>query len=94
MPMYEFVCSACGRRFEELVAVGTTTATCPGCGARGAERVLSPAATPFQLVKSRGEARKQERSNASMRKRAKEGFKARRRRAREQARRGGGDGGG
>lgn len=41
MPIYEFECNRCGGLFEELVAVGTTAATCPACGAEGAERRLS-----------------------------------------------------
>ncbi|MFN8151275.1 MAG: zinc ribbon domain-containing protein [Solirubrobacterales bacterium] len=41
MPIYEFECAECGERFEELSAAGTETATCPACGAAGAERRLS-----------------------------------------------------
>ena len=41
MPIYEFECGACGERFEELTAAGTEVATCPACGAEGAERRLS-----------------------------------------------------
>ena len=41
MPIYEFECAACGERFEELSAAGTESATCPACGAEGAERRLS-----------------------------------------------------
>ena len=39
--MYEFECGECGERFEELLPVGTESATCPACGAEGAERKLS-----------------------------------------------------
>ena len=41
MPIYEFECAECGERFEELSAAGTESATCPTCGAEGAERRLS-----------------------------------------------------
>ena len=41
MPIYEFECAECGERFEELSAAGTEAATCPACGAEGAERRLS-----------------------------------------------------
>ena len=90
MPMYEFLCAACGERFEELVAAGTEAAPCPACGRDGATRVLSAQATPFRLVKGRGDTRKQERKNADLGRRTKAEFKERRRRARERSR--GGDG--
>lgn len=41
MPIYEFECGECDERFEELSPAGTQTATCPSCGAAGAERRLS-----------------------------------------------------
>lgn len=85
--MYEFRCRACGERFESLVAVGTDAAPCPACGAEGAERVLSPQAAPMRLVRTPRENRRQEARNAQLRRRTKEAFKARRRRAREAARR-------
>jgi putative FmdB family regulatory protein len=90
MPIYEFLCAACGERFEELVAAGTESASCRACAARGAERVLSAQATPFRLVKGPGDTRKQERRNAELGRRAKADFKERRRRAREPS--GGADG--
>jgi len=35
MPLYEYTCRECGRRFEVLQRVGSdgTGVTCPGCGA-------------------------------------------------------------
>jgi putative FmdB family regulatory protein len=60
MPMYEFVCPRCGRRFERLAGAGTQREDCPQCGAADAERVLSPVAPPARLVKSAGTARKVE----------------------------------
>jgi putative FmdB family regulatory protein len=41
MPIYEFECGGCGERFEELVAAGTESASCPACGTENAERRLS-----------------------------------------------------
>ena len=34
MPLYEYTCRECGRRFEVLQRVGSdgTGVTCPGCG--------------------------------------------------------------
>ena len=83
MPIYEFRCDRCGERFEALVAAGTGSARCRNCGAEGAERVLSAQAAPFGLVRSGGEARRQEGRNAELRRRTKADFKARRGRARD-----------
>lgn len=41
MPIYEFECSKCGTRFEELVQVGGT-APCPECKSSEVERRFSP----------------------------------------------------
>lgn len=41
MPIYEFECSECGARFEDLVAAGTTEAPCRECGAQDARRIVS-----------------------------------------------------
>jgi putative FmdB family regulatory protein len=81
--MYEFRCGSCGQRFEALVDAGTETAACRHCGEPGAERVLSAPSAPFGLVKSPGEARRQETRNAGLRAQTKADFKARRKRARE-----------
>jgi putative FmdB family regulatory protein len=80
MPIYEFRCEACGERFEALVDAGTETFECRICGRERARRVLSAAAPPMHLVKPPGEARKQERRNAELHRRAKQSFKAERRR--------------
>ena len=93
VPIYEFRCTACGERFEELVAAGTSSRPCAGCGSPDTERVLSALAAPPKLVKSAGERRKQERRNAGLRERTKADFKARRQRAREARSRRGGAGG-
>ena len=89
MPIYEFHCERCGGRFERLVDRGTDSVECPECGAGRTERVLSPLAAPFHLVKAPGERRRQERRNAALRASAKARFKEARRRAR-----GSGPGGG
>lgn len=83
VPIYEFRCPACAERFEALVPAGTEVQACRICGADGAERVLSAQAAPFGLVKTGGEARRQERANEGLRTRARDDFAARRRRARE-----------
>jgi len=40
MPLYDFVCRACGHEFEALVRVPDAP-TCPECGASDLERLLS-----------------------------------------------------
>jgi putative FmdB family regulatory protein len=55
MPIYEFACSACGHRFEELVGshVGTEVGgvACPECGATDPERLATSSyATTRQLT--------------------------------------------
>ena len=85
MPLYEFECGRCGGRFEDLVGVGTETATCRACGAQETHRVYSAPAPEPRLVKSGGAARKQEARNAQLRSSAKKQFKAARQRARERS---------
>jgi putative FmdB family regulatory protein len=41
VPIYEFACSKCGARFEELVRAGET-APCPQCKSSEVERRFSP----------------------------------------------------
>ena len=41
MPIYEFECSKCGTRFEELVRAGEP-APCPECKSSEVERRFSP----------------------------------------------------
>ncbi|HLH25191.1 MAG TPA: zinc ribbon domain-containing protein [Chloroflexota bacterium] len=47
MPLFEYYCSTCRTRFEELVRVPATGegATCPQCGRTNVPRVLSTFAT-------------------------------------------------
>ncbi|HLI28652.1 MAG TPA: zinc ribbon domain-containing protein [Chloroflexota bacterium] len=43
MPLYEYYCSTCRTRFEQLVRAPDegAEATCPSCGRRNVPRVLS-----------------------------------------------------
>ena len=40
MPLYEYACRRCTRRFEALV-FGVERPVCPGCGAQDLEKLLS-----------------------------------------------------
>lgn len=40
MPMYDFLCTACGNKFEELVYDQAPPA-CPQCGSQATERLMS-----------------------------------------------------
>jgi putative FmdB family regulatory protein len=40
VPLYEFDCSVCGARFEEIVPAGCT-APCPACGGEQVTRAFS-----------------------------------------------------
>jgi putative FmdB family regulatory protein len=46
MPIYEFECDGCGRRFEELVHSGATGLACPACGSTRTRRLLSTVSPP------------------------------------------------
>ena len=83
MPIYEFECDECGERFEALVDAGTTSVACHKCGSERTHRRYSAQAESFKLVKSAGEARRQEGRNAELQKRTKADFKARRKAARD-----------
>jgi len=42
MPLFEYECSDCGKRFDRLVAASAADdATCPRCGARQVRRLIS-----------------------------------------------------
>jgi putative FmdB family regulatory protein len=44
MPLYEFICTLCGHRFEELLHVDDPPVRkCPKCGHRRVERLISAA---------------------------------------------------
>jgi putative FmdB family regulatory protein len=91
MPIYEFECDQCGARFEGLVDAGTTSAACRECGSKRTRRRYSAQAAGFQLVKSPGEARRQEARNAELKKRTKADFKRRRKAARDARAKAGGN---
>lgn len=93
MPIYEFDCSDCGRRFESLEPVGTESVACPDCGSQRTARAFSAPGAPMRLVKTPTGARRQEAKNAQLNASAKARFKEARRRAREARGRGGSSGG-
>jgi putative FmdB family regulatory protein len=41
MPIYEYRCTACDERFDELVRNSDVTVSCPSCGDAAPERLLS-----------------------------------------------------
>jgi putative FmdB family regulatory protein len=41
MPLFEYVCGRCERRFERLVRSADPAAECPGCGSRDTRRLFS-----------------------------------------------------
>lgn len=47
MPIYEFRCGECRKKFEKIVLSGNVpkSAECPKCGKKGAERLASRFAT-------------------------------------------------
>jgi putative FmdB family regulatory protein len=85
MPIYEYRCEDCGAAFEKLATAEAEETACPECGSDGVRRAFSAPAAPQRLVKSPGEARRQERRNAQLRERTKANFKAARQRARDRS---------
>ncbi len=73
MPIYEFECGGCGKRFEELVPAGTERTACPSCGAEDAERRLSQFA--FSRQPTPGQRRRMEDARATDRGGARQRFK-------------------
>jgi putative FmdB family regulatory protein len=57
MPLYEFECGACARRFEEL-ASAPSEPVCPACGAPGPNRLLSTFSPPPKVGLRGAEARR------------------------------------
>jgi putative FmdB family regulatory protein len=42
MPLYEFICKACGKRFEALVRLGQEKAVCcESCGGKDLQKLFS-----------------------------------------------------
>lgn len=69
MPIYEFECNSCGRRFEELapIGAGVSLRKCPDCGEE-VKQLLSPISPPGRLPRGAkvrdSEARRSEREAA------------------------------
>jgi putative FmdB family regulatory protein len=85
VPLYEFDCSNCGARFEEVVPAGCA-APCPACGGERVNRVFSqiaergvavglsgPAARDSDARRAQREAAKKERFVAERKRRRGEG---------------------
>jgi len=47
MPIYDYLCSTCGHRFETLVRSGSTP-SCPECGGTALDKQVSAPAAPGQ----------------------------------------------
>lgn len=41
MPLYDYVCAACGARFEDINAAEAPAPACPVCGSQETERQVS-----------------------------------------------------
>jgi len=56
MPIYEYVCSKCGEKFEKLTALADAhkTQECPKCGKMAGERILSAASLGSSNVRGAG----------------------------------------
>ena len=82
VPLYEFDCSACGARFEEVVPAGCT-APCPACGGDQVTRSFSQiAAAGANVGPSRAAARDADLQRAQREAAKKERFVAERERKR------------
>jgi putative FmdB family regulatory protein len=46
MPIYEYECEECGRRFDELLLGDAPEAPCPDCGSRRLRRLISQVSPP------------------------------------------------
>jgi len=62
MPIYEYACRGCGRRFEHLLLpTAPTDPACPDCGSADLERLLSGfALSTRDLTKARVKAARQQ----------------------------------
>jgi putative FmdB family regulatory protein len=58
MPIFEYVCNACGHQFEFLkLPAATTVPSCPACQSQNLERLLSGfALSTTELTKARAKA--------------------------------------
>lgn len=49
MPLYEYLCGSCGHRFERIQKFSDAPIdTCPSCGARQVEKLISSPAIQFK----------------------------------------------
>ncbi|MGE5281487.1 MAG: FmdB family zinc ribbon protein [Chloroflexota bacterium] len=68
MPVYEFECEECGRRFEELTGSEAPGVACPACGCERTRRLFSPVAPPSRQPRGArvrsGESQRREREAA------------------------------
>jgi putative FmdB family regulatory protein len=46
MPIFDFECTSCGSRFEELKSAEAVAPPCPSCGAKKSRRLFSPPSPP------------------------------------------------
>jgi putative FmdB family regulatory protein len=82
VPLYEFDCSICGARFEEVVPAGCT-APCPACGGEKVNRAFSQIAARGVAVGLNGTAARDSDARRSEREaQKKERFVAERKRRR------------
>jgi putative FmdB family regulatory protein len=54
MPLYEYACPGCGRRFEKLVRRFAEAVSCPSCASPDVERQLSVFAVAVAAPRSAG----------------------------------------
>jgi putative FmdB family regulatory protein len=48
MPIYEYRCGSCEKRFEEYLSTSTKPSPpCPGCGSKDVQRMWSPIFTEW-----------------------------------------------
>lgn len=87
MPLYEFHCSSCDARFEELVGshvgLAEEDVVCPTCGGSDIERLTSLAYAPIHRRLTSGQQRRLEASRSRDYTRRKEEFKRKRAAARK-----------
>ena len=82
MPLYDFLCHACGKRFEARTGVDDAP-PCPACGQAGAERLVSTFAGPFTVGRRGGAARRSDAERKAREERRRERREQRGRRPRE-----------
>jgi putative FmdB family regulatory protein len=82
VPIYEFSCSACGHRFDELVGshvgLDVLDVVCPECGSDQVERLTSSSYAPIHRQMTPAQRRRLEQKRGTERGGAKERFKEQR----------------